>query len=117
MCLSDWSSDVCSSDLSPPTVAVLTLQSPTPTADNSFGLSVAISGDRLVVGTDRGGTNSGSAYVYDLASATPSVPVATLNNPTSSSADYFGHSVGIFGTRVVVGAVGGGTTGSAYITD
>ena len=115
--------DVASST---PGVPILALASPTPAEKNFFGRSVAISGDRIVVGMDRGGTNvpgtlGGAAYVYDLASATPSEPVATLSSPNSSWGDYFGYTVGISGTRVVVGAfdddTGASNSGSAYVYD
>src|SRR5439155_7291604 len=115
--------DVASST---PTVPVLTLQSPTPAEKDFFGRSVAISGDRIVVGMDRGGTNApgtegGAAYVYDLAGSNPSVPIATLTNPNASWGDYFGYTVGISGTRVVVGAfdddTGAINAGSAYLYD
>ena len=111
---------------STPSIPVFTLQSPAPAARDFFGGSVAISGNRVVVGMDRGGTNvagtlGGAAYVYDLASATPSSPVATLTSPNSSWGDYFGYSVGISGTRVVVGAfyddTGASNSGSAYVYD
>ena len=72
-----------------------------------FGYSVAISGTRVVVGAngdDTGASDAGSAYVYDLSGGTPTVPVATLNNPGPAASDYFGNSVAISGTRVVVGA-------------
>ena len=107
-----------------PTVPVVTLNNPHPVANDNFGRAVGISGTRVVVGTpfdDTGATDSGSAYVYDLSSGTPMVPVATLNNPTPASNDFFGFSVAISGTRVVVGAVldssGGLFAGSAYVYD
>ena len=93
-------------------------------ADLSFGISVAISGTRVVVGAyseSTGTINAGSAYVYDLSSGTPSVPVATLNNPSPAIDDQFGLTVAISGTRVVVGAPGDDTVatnaGSAYVYD
>jgi FG-GAP repeat len=105
-----------------PAVPVITLNNPSPAANDQFGYSVAISGTRLVVGAnqdDTGATDAGSAYVYDLASATPDVPVVTLNNPSPATGDNFGLSVAISGTRVAVGAVydDTGTTnaGSAYV--
>ena len=61
-----------------------TLNNPGPAEGDQFGESVAISGTRVVVGAirdDTGATDAGSAYVYDLSSGTPTVPVATLNNP------------------------------------
>ena len=107
-----------------PTVPVATLNNPGPAAGDFFGYSVAISGTRVVVGAyadDTGANNAGSAYAYDLSGATPTVPVATLSNPGPAASDQFGFSVGISGTRVVVGAyaddTGGFNVGSAYIYD
>ena len=107
-----------------PTVPIATLNNPSPAAEDNFGWSVAISGTRAVVGAyrdDAGASDAGSAYVYDLSSATPTVPVATLNNPSPAAQDFFGWSVGIFGTQVVVGAyaddTGATEAGSAYVYD
>ena len=86
---------------------VATLNNPGPAASDQFGFSVAVSGSRVVVGAyqdDAGETNAGSAYVYDLSSGSPTVPTATLNNPAPAAHDFFGNSVAISGTRVVVGA-------------
>ncbi len=107
-----------------PTVPVVSMKNPSPAIEDRFGCSVSISGARLVVGAyqdDTGALNAGSAYVYDLGSGTPSVPVATLNNPTPEASDYFGHAVTISGARVVVGAyrdnMGATDAGSAYVYD
>ena len=99
-----------------------TLSDPTLVPRALFGYSVAHSGARVVVGAPLDQTGeTGSAYVYDLASATPTVPVATLNNPSPVLNDYFGNSVAISGTRVVVGAylddTGVIAAGSAYVYD
>ena len=107
-----------------PTVPMLTLNNPTPVSRDQFGVSVAISGMRVVVGAYQDGTgafNAGSAYVYDLSKGTPTVPLFTLNNPSPSSYDWFGYSVAISGTRVVVGTdhddTGATDSGSAYVYD
>lgn len=107
-----------------PTVPVVTLIKPRPGAGDEFGFSVGISGTRVVVGArlnDTGVTNSGTVYVFDLASQTPTVPVATLDNPQPASDDYFGSAVDISGSRVVVGAHLDDTTaanaGSIYVYD
>ena len=107
-----------------PTVPVATLNNPSPVAEDYFGGSVAISGARVVVGAQGDNTNAGdagSAYVYDLTSGTPTMPVATLNNPSPAGNDYFGFSVAISSTRVVVGAVyddtGATAAGNAYVYD
>jgi FG-GAP repeat len=107
-----------------PTVPVATFNNPSPTANGNFGNSVAISGTRVVVGArndDTGATDAGSAYVYDLSSGTPTVPVAMLNNPSPAMDDRFGNSVAISGSRVVVGApnddTGASDAGSVYAYD
>jgi len=108
-----------------PTAPVATLHNPNPgDYGNYFGWSVAISGSRVAVGAlhdDTAALNAGSAYVYDLSSATPTVPVANLTKPQAVPVDYFGWTVGISGTRVVVGAhwddTGANEAGSAYIFD
>jgi hypothetical protein len=107
-----------------PTVPVLTVNNPSPAINDNFGYAVAISGTLVVAGThldDTGATNAGSAYVYNLSSATPTVPVAILNNPNPAVGDEYGYSVAISGTRVVVGARIDDTVasdaGSAYVYD
>ncbi len=107
-------------DLNSPTPGehVFVLTNPAPSLADQFGFSVAISGTWAVVGApseDEGSSNSGSAYVYDLSSATPTVPVVTLHSPNLQTNAYFGHSVAISGTRVVVGA--SGAAGGVYIYD
>ena len=105
-----------------PTVPVLTLDNPTPAAGDRFGAVVAVDGTRVVVGTfddDTGASGAGSAYVYDIGGATPTTPIAELNNPTPDISDNFGYAVAIGGMRVLVGApnddTAGYDTGSAYM--
>ena len=94
----------------------------TPVNDN-FGSSVAISGNRVVVGAyredDAGGTDSGKVYIFD---ATTGSLLHTLNNPNAygaSASDNFGSSVAISGNRVAVGAYRedylGSDSGSVYV--
>ncbi len=111
-------------DNSTPSVPVVTLNNPAPAEFDRFGWSVAISGARVVVGTPNNSSDSaytGSAYVFDLDSSTPTVPVTRLDNHGPSFFEYFGYSVAISGTRVVVGAVqdgpGGNDGGNAYLYD
>jgi outer membrane protein assembly factor BamB len=98
---------------------VATLNNPTPASGDDFGISVAVSGNTVVVGAfsdDTGAFNSGSAYVFD---ATTGGLVTTLNNPTPASSDWFGYSVAASGNSIVVGAYGDNTgatdAGSAYL--
>ncbi|MEQ1853470.1 MAG: hypothetical protein ABMA01_17975, partial [Chthoniobacteraceae bacterium] len=107
-----------------PTSPVATLSNPSATPDDWFGFSVAISGTRIAVGAhldDAGLMDAGSVYVYDLTSGTPAFPVVTLNNPSPAAMDFFGYSVGISGTRVIVGTyaddTGGSASGNAYVYD
>ena len=101
-----------------------TIANPSPGVDDAFGIAVAVSGTRMVVGArldDTGAIDAGTAYVYDLTSQTPTVPIVTLNNPTPATGDNFGISVRISGNLVVVGAEGDDTgasnAGSAYVYD
>jgi hypothetical protein len=117
-----WARDVGSAfvfDLSgaTPTVPIATLDDPEPSEGDFFGYRVAISGTRVVVTAYYGdgmSLEAGSAYVYDMAGATPAVPVLRLSKPAPSAYDYFGGSVGISGARVVIGATGDDTAGSSH---
>ena len=87
-------------------------------ANDYFGYSVAVSDTRIVVGTsyeDTGGTDAGSAYIFDI----DGNQLAKINASDAEGGDYFGWSVAVSGTRIVVGAYGEDTTdldaGSAYI--
>ncbi len=75
-------------------------------AFDRFGYSVAISGDRIVVGAaedDGTGFNSGSVYVYesDGAGGWAETKLAALDG---AAEDLFGWSVAISGDWIVVGA-------------
>jgi hypothetical protein len=98
-----------------------TLANPTPAANDSFGVSVAVSGNTVVVGVyndDTGAPNAGSAYIFDAATGNL---LYTLDNPTPNTNDGFGYSVAVSGNIVVVGAyndyTGATNTGAAYIFD
>ncbi len=92
-------------------------------ADNGdqFGISVAISGDTVVVGTDAdddGGSFSGSAYVFTR-SVTNWTEQAKLIASDAAAGDSFGFSVSLSGDTAVVGSRldddGGTNSGSAYV--
>jgi WD40 repeat protein len=96
-----------------------TINNPTPQYRDSFGYSVAISGNHVIVGAYddiTGGTNAGSAYIYDV---TTGALLHTINNPTPQANDRFGYNVAIDGINVIVGAysddTGATDAGSAYI--
>ena len=82
------------------------LNNPDPVNQYKFGYSVAISGSRAVVGALNffsAHSPAGSAYVYDLSNATPSVSVAKLDNPAPPTGEVSGFSVAISGNRIAVG--------------
>jgi len=91
-------------------------------APDEFGMSVAISGYRIVVGAPdhEVGSNpdQGAAYVFGK-SGSSYVQRAELIAPDGEASDAFGYSVGITGSTVVVGAslhvASNGSGGSAYV--
>jgi predicted amidohydrolase len=92
-------------------------------AGDSFGRSVAISGDTAVVGASNddtaGGTDAGSAYVF-VRSGGVWTQRGHLFAYDGAADDLFGFAVAISGDTVVVGAwlddsPGGTDAGSAYI--
>ncbi len=104
---------------------LLTINNPTPAADDRFGGSVAttINGDLLIgaYSDDTGATDAGSAYLFDGAlRGTTSIPLLTINNPTPAVNDYFGISVATTSNGdLLVGAYLDNTNatdaGSAYL--
>ena len=99
--------------------------SQTSTFNDNFGYSVAIDGNRAIVGASGEGvpyTFSGSAYIIDVDTG---AVLHTINNPnadqTTNTSDQFGNSVAISGNRAIVGAyqedVPYQNSGSAYIID
>ncbi|MCB1276296.1 MAG: hypothetical protein KDL09_06935, partial [Prosthecobacter sp.] len=83
------------------------LVNPDPQNIGNFGKGVAVSGTRICIGAPgnaAGGPVLGRVYVYDLASATPTLPVFTLSNNTSYS--DFGRVVAMSGTRICIGLPG-----------
>jgi hypothetical protein len=103
---------------------VVTLNNPTPAHSDNFGFAVAIDGARAVVGAvadNTGAADAGIVYVYDLGSGTPATATVILQNPSPNVSDYFGYTVAISGSRVVVGAPDddtyGADAGLAYVYD
>ncbi|MGB0534872.1 MAG: FG-GAP repeat protein, partial [Acholeplasmataceae bacterium] len=91
-----------------------------------LGTSIAIDGTTLVVGAhtddDNNESNSGSVYVYDLTKISGDDGFETKITASDGAAgDFFGWSVEIDGTTLVVGAYGdddnGSSSGSVYVYD
>ncbi len=92
-------------------------------ADDWFGISVAVSGDTLIVGADRvnvgDNTNQGAAYIFTRSGANWSQQ-QKLVAADGAAGDFFGRSVALDGDTALVGAfqadVGGNTDqGAAYV--
>jgi outer membrane protein assembly factor BamB len=80
------------------------LFNPNPGDDNQFGGAVALSGDRVLVGTpqaDAGASNSGAAYLFD---AKTGELLQTFTNPAPGAGDLFGNAVAIDGDSILIGA-------------
>ena len=108
----------------PPPSPLLAIPNPAPAAGDAFGAAVAISGDLVAVGSaldDGSAVDSGSVHVFDLSSASPGVPVATIANPDPAADARFGCSISLSGNRLAVGAMkddtGAANAGIAYLYD
>jgi len=89
--------------------------------EDLFGVSVDISGNTAIVGAQGdgdGGENSGSAYLFDIASGNQ---IAKLTASDAMAYAEFGNSVAISGNIAIVGAwadsEAGLASGSAYVYD
>ena len=88
---------------------------------DSFGWSVSVGGDTVVVGADGDGSVSGSAYVFVRPSTGWATATETAKLTASDGAvgDQFGASVSVEEDTVVVGALNedasGINSGSAYV--
>ena len=98
-----------------------TLQDPTVTGFDSFGTSVAIEGEFVLVGDpgdDTFGFGVGAAHMFN---AETGDFIRTYNDPTNTGSDEFGSSVSLSNGLVLVGAPGDDTLGSnigqAYLFD
>ena len=89
-------------------------------AFDAFGTDVAISGSVIVVSShkdDDAGSGSGAAYLFNTAGT----QLTKLTASDARASDFFGASVAISGSTVVVGSYGdddgGSSSGSAYVFD
>uniref|UniRef100_UPI003A91A19C LamG-like jellyroll fold domain-containing protein n=1 Tax=Gimesia sp. TaxID=2024833 RepID=UPI003A91A19C len=96
------------------------LNSPSPAEFDYFGHAVAISGDRIIVGSwldDSTSVGSGAAYLFDREEGWAGA-VARIDSQHNTSGDQFGWSVDISDASVIVGAIahdhGDTNTGGAF---
>ena len=91
------------------------------TAGDEFGISVAVSGDTIVVGAhkdDDKGDESGSAYVFTKPAAgwDTTTETAKIIDQDGAEDDQFGSSLAVDGNTVLIGARGDGSNkGAAHI--
>ena len=94
---------------------IFTFDDPTPTVRDGFGSSVAIDGNRVLVGARFDNTNvenisQGQAHLFD---ATTGNLIFTLDDPTPTFGDSFGISVSVDGNHILIGANSDETFGNA----
>lgn len=96
-----------------------TFQNPSAMGGEAFGLSVALSGDHVLIGAnlnDSGGENSGAAYLFDAATGEH---LQTFLNPTPAEGDLFGNTVALDQNNLLIGAIGdddgGDNSGAVYL--
>ncbi len=102
-------------------IQVARLAAPDGAADDRFGISVDIEGNRVVVGShldDDNGSDSGSIYIFKN-TATGWAQIAKLSSASALANDFFGLDVGISGDSVIAGSPGdddgGLSSGSSVI--
>ncbi|NQT40493.1 MAG: hypothetical protein HQ581_23565, partial [Planctomycetes bacterium] len=107
--------------LGPDSGPIRTFVSPKPGEENSFGLSISASGDRVLIGAPRadlGANNTGAAYLFDCQTGEL---LHALNTSASLSDACLGLAVAIAGDRAAVATrrdtVEGVNSGSVYLFD
>jgi len=97
------------------------ITAPDPSSSAHFGVRVSLDGTQMVVGAwndDDAGDHAGSVYVYKLINNTWTYQTK-ITAPDAAQGDYFGASVSVDGTLMMVGAYGnddvGQQTGSVYV--
>lgn len=105
------------------TGAVLqTFSSPSPHANDGFGSSVALYGNKALIGArkdDSAGTDIGQAYLFDT---TTGALLHTFNDPYPNGGENFGGSVALDGSLALIGspfnnASAGQHTGQVHLFD
>ena len=83
---------------------------------DTFGTSVAISGDYAIVGAPVVSSSTGAAYIFNRTGTNTWDSGTTITASGGSLGDTFGSSVAISGDYAIVGAPGvSSSTGAAYI--
>jgi hypothetical protein len=111
------------------------LKAPNAEGNDQFGISVAVSGDTIVVGAywedsnstavmnypfglfSEGATDAGAAYVFERDGSGAWQQKAYLKAPNAQASDNFGWSVAISGDTIVVGAYGEASNSTAVCNE
>ncbi|MFQ5750863.1 MAG: hypothetical protein ACE5HI_02605 [bacterium] len=101
---------------------IQTFLNPSPEPEDMFGISVAILGDKVIIGAsgdNTGATNSGSVYLFDKNTG---ALLDTISNPTPAVNDNFGYSIVPSQNRLTIGAwgsddAGASQSGAVYVFD
>jgi WD40 repeat protein len=83
-----------------------TFNDPTVTSGDNFGSSIALDGNRALIGApwdDTKGSQVGQAHLFDVLTGKL---IHTFDDPTVTSSDNFGSAVALDGTYVLIGAEG-----------
>ena len=85
-----------------------TIHSAVPSYDGRFGVSLALSENRLIVGADRedseNDSHAGAAYLYSISDDGKPTLLERFTHPQGRFDDYFGSSVGVAGQNAIIGA-------------
>lgn len=99
---------------------IRTFDDPTPTFGDNFGASVALDGNRALIGAWGDITNgpaSGQAHLFDIDGGL----IRTFDDPAATNRDWFGFSVAIDSNHVLIGAAhdfaNGDDAGQVYLFD
>jgi FG-GAP repeat len=102
-------------------VLLQTFLNPTSTSGDRFGSSLAISGDKVLIGAfldSEEVESSGAVYLFD---ATTGNLLQTFRNPKPALGDVFGSAVAIDGDKILIGARADDkkamNSGTAYLFD
>ena len=97
--------------ISPQGKAVFTAAIKSPFVENYkyFGRSVAMDGDRLLIGSDRergvsGNDNGGAGYLYQISEQGKPRLIERFIHPSGKNEDYFGSTLGLSGRNSFIGA-------------
>jgi WD40 repeat protein len=94
---------------------LFTIDDPTPTTHDFFGMSVAIEGDLILIGDARDDTSARNVGQAHLFSASTGQLLRTLEDPTRGPWDFdgFGESVSLEDGLALIGAPYDGSTSNA----